>query len=58
VVGLLAATLAGPVWGGAIHSAADLALASAAWVLLVVARWSPWRVVLLAALAGWAIAGT
>jgi len=52
VVGLLLAALAGPVWGSAIHGAADLALALAALVLLVGARASPPLVVLLGALAG------
>jgi chromate transporter len=55
VVGLLAAALYDPVFTDAIGSRADLALALAAFGLLVVARWSPLRVVLLAAAAGWSM---
>ena len=52
VVGVLAAALYDPVWTSAIHSRTDFALALAAFGLLVVARWSPPWVVLLAAAAG------
>ena len=55
VVGVLGAALYDPVWTSAIHSKADFALALAAFGLLVYARLSPVLVVLLAALAGWAL---
>lgn len=57
VVGLLAAALYDPVWASAIHSRADFGLALAAFGLLVHARLSPVLVVLLAAAAGWLMAG-
>lgn len=52
VVGLLAAALADPVWTGAIHTGADLALAVAAFVLLVIGRAPPAMVVALCAAGG------
>lgn len=55
VVGVLGAALYDPVWTSAIHSKADFALALAAFGLLVYARLSPVLVVMLAALAGWAL---
>jgi chromate transporter len=56
VVGVLAAALYDPVWTSAIHSRADFGLALAAFGLLVHGRLSPFIVVVLAALAGWAMA--
>lgn len=56
VVGILLAALYDPVWTSAIRSKADFGLALAAFGLLVYARVSPIWVVLLAALAGWAMA--
>lgn len=56
VVGVLGAALYDPVWTSAIHSAADLAVALVAFVLLVRVRLSPVLVVALAAAAGWAMA--
>jgi chromate transporter len=53
VVGILLAALVDPVWTSAIHGVADLALALAAFALLVFARWSPLAVVALAAAGGW-----
>ncbi|MFK3736967.1 chromate efflux transporter [Massilia sp. TN1-12] len=50
VVGLLLAAFYHPVWTGAIHGAADFALAAIAYLLLVFWRWPPWLVVILAAL--------
>lgn len=55
VVGVLAAALWQPVARSAIHSFTDLALALAAFALLVAARWSPLRVVLLSASVGWVL---
>ncbi|MBN8504764.1 MAG: chromate efflux transporter [Burkholderiales bacterium] len=55
VVGVLAAALWQPVARSAIHSGTDLALALAAFALLVAARWSPLRVVLLSASVGWVL---
>lgn len=52
VVGVLAAALYDPVWTGAIGSRQDVALALAAFGLLVVGRFSPLWVVVLAAGAG------
>ncbi len=57
VVGVLGAALYDPVWTSAIQSRADFGLALAAFGLLVHARWSPVRVVALAAVAGWAMSG-
>jgi chromate transporter len=54
VVGILLAALYDPVWTSAIHSGADLAVALAAFALLVYARASPVLVVLLCAMVGWA----
>jgi chromate transporter len=55
VVGILLAALYDPVWTGAILGRADFGLALAAFGLLVYARLSPALVVVLAALAGWAL---
>lgn len=55
VVGLLLAALYDPVWTGAIHTRADFALGLAAFALLVVVKWSPLPVVVLAAAGGWAL---
>lgn len=52
VVGILGAALYDPVWTSAIHSAADVSLAVAAYGLLVVGRVSPVVVVVLSVLAG------
>ena len=52
VVGLLLAALYKPVWLSAILAPADLALALAAFALLVFWHWPPWSVVLLTALGG------
>jgi chromate transporter len=52
VVGLLLAALYHPVWTSAIATPADFALALAAFGLLVLWKWPPWLVVVLAALAG------
>jgi chromate transporter len=46
VVGVLLAAFVDPVWVTAIHSIADVALAAAAFVLLVAARLPPWSVVI------------
>ncbi len=51
VVGILAAALCDPVWTSAVHSLADLAIVLVAFLLLVVWRQPPWRVVLLTVLA-------
>ena len=56
VVGILGAALYDPVWTSAIHSRSDVALALAAYGLLVVGRVSPVIVVALTALGGWALA--
>ena len=55
VVGVLGSALYDPVWTSAIHSKADFGLALAAFGLLLYARVSPVVVVVLAALAGWAM---
>ncbi len=55
VVGLLLAALYDPVWTSAILSAADFALALAAFTLLVFWKTPPWLVVMLTALGGWAL---
>jgi chromate transporter len=52
VVGVLAAALYDPVWTSAIHTHVDLALALAAFGLLMFARLSPVLVVVLAAVIG------
>jgi chromate transporter len=56
VVGLLLAALYNPVWTAGITSAADFALASAAFLLLFMWKTPPWLVVVLCALGGAAIA--
>jgi chromate transporter len=56
VVGLLLAALYRPVWTTGIASAADFALASAAFLLLFMWQTPPWLVVILSALAGAVIA--
>lgn len=56
VVGVLGAALYDPVWTSAVHSRADLALALAAFALLVYGRVSPVLVVAGTALAGWILA--
>jgi chromate transporter len=55
VVGLLLAALYDPVWTSAILSAADFGLALAAFTLLVFWKTPPWLVVIVTALAGWAL---
>lgn len=55
VVGILGSALYDPVWTSAIHSKADFGLALAAFGLLLYAKVSPVVVVVLAALAGWAL---
>ncbi len=52
VVGLLLAALCHPVWTGAVHAPADVAVALGAYGLLVFGRCPPWLVVGLAAAAG------
>ena len=52
VVGLLGAALYDPVWTSAVRSPADVAIAAAGFVLLVVWQTPPLLVVLLSALAG------
>jgi chromate transporter len=56
VVGLLLAALYRPVWTSAIGSAADFSLAAGCLALLVLWKLPPWLVVLIAAVAGAAIA--
>lgn len=56
VVGLLLAALYDPVWTSAIRTPVDLALALAAFGLLVFWKWPPWLVVILTGLAGAAVA--
>ncbi len=56
VVGILLSALYDPVWTSAIHDRADFGLALAAFGLLVQARVPPLIVVVLSALAGWALA--
>ncbi len=55
VVGLLLAALYDPVWTSAILSPADFGLALAAFTLLVFWKTPAWLVVILTALAGWAL---
>ena len=55
VVGLLLAALYDPAWTSAILSAADFGLAIAAFTLLVFWKTPPWLVVIMTALAGWAM---
>ena len=52
VVGILAAALYDPVWTSAIFGPQDVALAAAAFALLLSGRVPPWLVVLFAAAAG------
>lgn len=52
VVGVLASALYHPVWTGAVLTPADFVVALVAFVLLTVWQLSPWKVVLLTALAG------
>lgn len=52
VVGLLLAALYDPVWTAGITSAADFALASAAFLLLFMWKTPPWLVVVLSAVGG------
>jgi chromate transporter len=55
VVGLLLAALYNPVWTSAILSASDFGLAIAAFTMLVFWKTPAWLVVILTALAGWAL---
>jgi chromate transporter len=55
VVGLLLAALYRPVWTSGIVSAADFALALAAFTLLVFWKLPAWLVVLLTAAVGWGL---
>jgi chromate transporter len=55
VVGVLLAALYDPVWTSAVHARTDFAVALAAFALLVYGRVSPFIVVFLAAVAGWAL---
>lgn len=55
VVGLLLAALYHPVWTAGILGPADFALGAAAFLLLFMWRTPPWLVVVLSALAGWAV---
>ncbi|SEO58872.1 chromate efflux transporter [Nitrosovibrio sp. Nv6] len=52
VVGILAAALYDPVWTSAILIPPDFAVAFVAFILLTVCKVSPWKVVLLSAMAG------
>lgn len=52
VVGLLLAAFYQPVWTSAIHDAADFALATVAFLLLVFWKWPPWLVVFAALASG------
>ncbi|HEX6003073.1 MAG TPA: chromate efflux transporter [Burkholderiales bacterium] len=55
VVGLLLAALYNPVWTSAIRSPADFGLGLGAFALLVFWKTPPWLVVIVSALAGWAL---
>ena len=55
VVGLLLAALYDPVWTSGVRSAGDFILALAAFALLVSWKLPPWLVVVLGAVAGWAV---
>lgn len=55
VVGLLLAALYSPVWTSGITRPADFALGLAAFALLVFWQVPPWLVVVLSAVAGWAL---
>lgn len=52
VVGILLAALYTPVWTSAIVQTADFALALVCLGLLMIWRWAPWQVVIIAALGG------
>lgn len=56
VVGLLLAALYDPVWTSSINSTGDMALALVSFGLLMFWKWSPLRVVVLAAIGGAVIA--
>ena len=56
VVGILLSALYDPVWTSAIHGRGDFGLALAAFMLLVHGRVPPALVVVLAGVAGWAMA--
>ena len=56
VVGLLLSALYRPVWTSAILAPADFILALGAFLMLALWRVPPWLVVMLGALAGWAVA--
>jgi chromate transporter len=56
VVGLLLAALYRPVWTSAILAPTDFILALGAFLMLALWRVPPWLVVMLGALAGWAVA--
>ena len=55
VVGLLLAALYSPVWTSGILAPADFALGLAAFALLVFWKAPPWFVVIMSAIAGWAL---
>ena len=55
VVGLLLAALYDPVWTSSVRSAGDFIPALAAFALLVSWKVPPWLVVILGAVAGWAV---
>lgn len=52
VLGLLGAALYTPVWTGAVHAPADVAVAAVGFLLLTLWRMPPWTVVVLLALLG------
>ncbi len=52
VVGILLAALYTPVWTSAILQPADFGLALVCLGLLMIWRWAPWQVVIIAALGG------
>ena len=56
VVGLLLAALWNPVWISGVHTTTDVLVALGAFVLLQVARWPSWAVVVLCAGAGLVLA--
>ena len=56
VVGILLAALYDPVWTSAVDAPEDFALGAVAFVLLAFWKTPPWLVVVLAALAGAAMA--
>jgi len=58
VVGILLAALYHPVWTSAVLSRADVAIALAAFALLMFWKTPPWLVVVLCALAGQVVAAT